>query len=57
MLWLCAITGKDVAFIDPWGNEYVYEYPKKEGGPGFRLFSMGPDGKTGEDEWQADDLE
>jgi len=57
MLWLCAIMGKDVAFIDPWGNEYVYEYPKKEGGPGFRLFSMGPDGKTGEDEWQADDLE
>jgi prepilin-type N-terminal cleavage/methylation domain-containing protein len=57
MLWLSEIMGKNVAFIDPWGNEYVYEYPRKEGGPGFRLFSMGPDGKTGEDEWQADDLE
>ena len=57
MLWLSQILGKDVAFKDPWGNEYVYEYPLKEGGRGFRLFSMGPDGKTGEDEWIEDDLE
>jgi prepilin-type N-terminal cleavage/methylation domain-containing protein len=57
MLWLSQILGKDVAFKDPWGNEYVYEYPLQEGGRGFRLFSMGPDGKTGEDEWIEDDLE
>ena len=57
MLWLSQILGKDVAFKDPWGNDYVYEYPLKEGGRGFRLFSMGPDGKTGEDEWIEDDLE
>lgn len=56
MLWLSQILGKDVAFIDPWGNEYVYEYPREDEAPGFRLFSMGPDGKTGEDEWAEDDL-
>ena len=57
MLWLSQILGKDVAFKDPWGNDYVYEYPLQEGGRGFRLFSMGPDGKTGEDEWIEDNLE
>ncbi len=57
MLWLSEMLGKDVAFIDPWGNEYVYEYPREDKGPGFRLFSKGPDGKTGEPEWSADDLE
>ncbi len=57
MLWLSETLGKDVAFIDPWGSEYVYEYPRKDEAPGFRLFSMGPDVKTGKDEWNADDVE
>jgi hypothetical protein len=57
MLWLSDMLGKDVAFKDPWGNEYAYEYPKEDGGFGYRLFSMGPDGKTGEAEWEIDDLE
>ena len=57
MTWLSEILGKDVAFKDPWGNEYVYEYPMKDGSTGYRLFSMGPDGKTGEAEWEVDDLE
>ena len=43
--------------LDPWGNEYVYEYPREDEAPGFRLFSKGPDGKTGEDKWILDDLE
>ena len=47
MFWLSKMLGKDVAFLDPWGNEYIYEYPLEEGGPGFRLFSAGPDGKLG----------
>ena len=55
MFWLSKMLGKDVAFLDPWGNEYIYEYPIEEGGPGFRLFSAGPDGKTGKD-WSADDV-
>jgi prepilin-type N-terminal cleavage/methylation domain-containing protein len=57
MLWLSEILGKDVAFRDPWGNEYVYEYPMEDDGPGYRLFSMGPDGRTGEAESEIDDLE
>ena len=43
-LWLAKTLGKDPAFIDPWGNEYVYEFPLEDGGPGYRLFSKGPDG-------------
>ena len=38
---------EDIAFYDPWGNEYVYEFPRRDGVPGFRLFSRGPDGRTG----------
>jgi hypothetical protein len=29
----------------------------EDDGPGYRLFSMGPDGKTGEAEWEIDDIE
>ena len=54
-LWLAKTLGKDPAFLDPWGNEYIYEFPLKDGEPGYRLFSMGPDGKTGE-EFSKDDI-
>ena len=54
-LWLAQTLGKDPAFLDPWGNEYVYEYPLEEGGEGYQIFSMGPDGKTG-DEHSKDDI-
>ena len=57
MRWLSETLGKDVAFIDPWGCEYVYEYPREDESPGYRLFSMGPDGKTGEAQWSGDDVE
>lgn len=57
MQWLSETLGKDVAFIDPWGSEYVYEYPREDESPGYRLFSMGPDGKTGEAQWSEDDVE
>ena len=48
MLWLSRTLDNDVAFLDPWGNEYVYEFPREDGSSGYLLFSMGPDGKTGE---------
>ena len=32
--------------IDPFGNPYVYEYPRSDGHSGFLLFSMGEDGKA-----------
>jgi general secretion pathway protein G len=35
--------------LDPWGNEYVYRNPGK-GGSGFDLYSLGPDGKEGDDD-------
>jgi prepilin-type N-terminal cleavage/methylation domain-containing protein len=57
MRWLSETLRKDVAFIDPWGSEYVYEYPREDESPGYRLFSMGPDGKTGETQWSGDDVE
>lgn len=38
---------RDINFCDPWGTPYIYEYPRKDGIGGFRLFSLGPDGKTG----------
>ena len=47
-LWFMETLGKDPAFIDPWGNEYVYEFPREDGDSGFMLFSKGPDGKTTE---------
>ena len=56
ILWLSQTLDKDVSFLDPWGNEYVYEYPREDGEPGYRLFSLGPDGATGEG-FELDDLE
>ena len=42
---------------DPWGNDYVYEYPGRNNGNGYDLSSMGPDGKEGGDDditnWQS----
>ena len=56
ILWLSKTLEKDVSFLDPWGNEYVYEYPREDGEPGYRLFSLGSDGATGEG-FEEDDLE
>lgn len=30
---------------DPWGNDYLYEYPGKRNVNGYDLYSMGPDGR------------
>ncbi len=35
---------------DPWGNEYVYRYPGQENPDGFDLYSIGPDGREGNDD-------
>ncbi|HMB95045.1 MAG TPA: type II secretion system major pseudopilin GspG [Tepidisphaeraceae bacterium] len=40
---------------DPWGNAYVYHYPGTHNTNGFDLYSMGPDGREGNDDitnWQ-----
>lgn len=33
--------------IDPWGNQYIYEYPGKHNTNFYDLISAGPDGKVG----------
>jgi general secretion pathway protein G len=40
---------------DPWGNAYVYRYPGTNNPSSYDLFSMGPDGREGNDDitnWQ-----
>ena len=33
--------------LDPWGNDYVYDYPGKQNSGGYDILSMGPDGRVG----------
>lgn len=40
---------------DPWGNAYQFQYPGTNNPSGYDLFSMGPDGRVGNDDisnWQ-----
>lgn len=32
---------------DPWGNEYIYEFPGKQNPSSYDLMSVGPDGRAG----------
>ena len=36
--------------VDPWGNPYQYRYPGTHNASGFDLYSMGPDGREGNDD-------
>ena len=36
--------------VDPWGNPYQYRSPGTHNTNGFDLFSMGPDGREGNDD-------
>ena len=53
---IAIVFNRDINFCDPWGNSYFYEYPRKDGIGGFRLLSLGPDGKTGKD-YSKDDIQ
>lgn len=33
--------------LDPWGNEYIYQYPGANNPDGYDLSSPGPDGRAG----------
>lgn len=35
---------------DPWGNEYVYRYPGQRNADSYDLYSLGPDGREGNDD-------
>jgi len=43
---------------DPWGNDYIYEYPGRYNEGGYDLSSPGPDGQPGNDDditnWKVD---
>lgn len=41
-----------IKFIDPWGNPYNYQSPRKKAQGGYDLWSNGPDGDSG----TADDI-
>ena len=56
LAWFAELLGKDVAFKDPWGNEYVYEFPREDGASGPRIYSLGPDGREG-DGFDEDNIE
>ena len=47
--WKGPYLSKGVPF-DPWGNNYVYDYPGKHNNNGFDLMSPGPDGRAGTDD-------
>jgi len=48
------LKAKDL--VDPWGNEYIYQYPGKYNEKGYDLSSPGRDGQEGTDDdivnWQ-----
>jgi general secretion pathway protein G len=37
-------------FLDPWGNEYQYQYPGSSRGVEYDLYSLGPDQQDGSDD-------
>jgi general secretion pathway protein G len=47
----------DQAPLDPWSNVYQYTYPGKHNATSYDLWSMGPDGKSGDQDdignWQT----
>jgi len=36
--------------LDPWGHAYIYEYPGKNNQNGYDLYSIGPDGRAGNED-------
>lgn len=36
----------DHFLVDPWGEPYIYQYPRMDGHTGFLLYSKGPDQKS-----------
>lgn len=47
-------------FLDPWGNEYQFQYPATAGGLEYDLYSVGPDGQEATDDdivnWEEESL-
>ncbi|HCE00822.1 MAG TPA: type II secretion system protein GspG [Armatimonadetes bacterium] len=54
--WRGPYTTKEIP-LDPWGNEYVYEYPGPNGENSYLLMSYGADGAPGGEGDAADIVE
>ena len=52
--WRGPYSSRDLP-LDPWGSEYVYEYPGPDGEDSFVVASLGADGAIG-GEGEAEDL-
>lgn len=50
--WKGPYVEDSIQFIDPWGNDYQYQSPRREGKGWYDLWSNGPDGQSG----TADDI-
>ncbi len=50
--WNSSYLRADSVPLDPWGNEYVYQYPGRHNTDGYDIYSLGPDGLEG----TADDV-
>jgi len=50
--WNGPYVQDSIKFIDPWGNPYNYQNPRKKAQGGYDLWSNGPDGQSG----TADDI-
>ena len=37
---------EDSFLVDPWGEPYQYNFPRRDGHEGYLLFSKGPDKKS-----------
>jgi general secretion pathway protein G len=46
----------DGGLLDPWGNEYKYDFPGRIKNHGYDLWSDGPDGKTDKSVGGGDDI-
>jgi general secretion pathway protein G len=51
--WQGPYSRKEIP-LDPWGMEYVYEYPGPDGDNSFQIFSYGPDKAPGGEGDSAD---
>lgn len=43
--------------VDPWGNDYIYEFPGPDGDESYYLYSFGSDGQEGGEGDAADIIE
>lgn len=48
--WKGPYLSKNEIPLDPWGHPYVYECPGKHSLSGYDLYSVGPNGKAGDED-------